>query len=82
MKNIGLLFVCPMNKLEKKILERFMLLLPNVSWFDYIDRSDGLHFVYYRHIDPYRLFNLDVFEYELHNPMALYGAVPLMMAHK
>ncbi|XP_071162739.1 neutral alpha-glucosidase AB-like isoform X2 [Mytilus edulis] len=31
--------------------------------------------------DPYRLFNLDVFEYELYNPMALYGAVPVMMAH-
>ncbi|KAK6182964.1 hypothetical protein SNE40_010527 [Patella caerulea] len=31
--------------------------------------------------DPYRLFNLDVFEYELYNPMALYGAVPLMYAH-
>jgi alpha 1,3-glucosidase len=26
--------------------------------------------------DPYRLFNLDVFEYELDEPMALYGAVP------
>ncbi|KAK6477682.1 neutral alpha-glucosidase AB [Huso huso] len=31
--------------------------------------------------DPYRLFNLDVFQYELHNPMALYGAVPLLLAH-
>ncbi|KAL5009154.1 hypothetical protein ScPMuIL_014735 [Solemya velum] len=31
--------------------------------------------------DPYRLFNLDVFEYELYNPMALYGAVPVMLAH-
>ncbi|KAK3093332.1 hypothetical protein FSP39_014183 [Pinctada imbricata] len=31
--------------------------------------------------DPYRLFNLDVFEYELYNPMALYGSVPLMLAH-
>ncbi|XP_025103603.1 neutral alpha-glucosidase AB-like isoform X3 [Pomacea canaliculata] len=31
--------------------------------------------------DPYRLFNLDVFEYELYNPMALYGSVPLMIAH-
>lgn len=32
--------------------------------------------------DPYRLFNLDVFEYELDNPMALYGAIPFMMAIK
>ncbi|XP_071962090.1 neutral alpha-glucosidase AB-like [Antedon mediterranea] len=31
--------------------------------------------------DPYRLFNLDVFEYELNNPMALYGAIPYMLAH-
>ncbi|KAL5110032.1 Neutral alpha-glucosidase AB [Taenia crassiceps] len=32
--------------------------------------------------DPYRLYNLDVFEYELNNPMALYGSVPLMWAHR
>lgn len=32
--------------------------------------------------DPYRLYNLDVFEYELYNPMALYGSVPVMIAHK
>ncbi|XP_075044679.1 neutral alpha-glucosidase AB isoform X2 [Mixophyes fleayi] len=31
--------------------------------------------------DPYRLYNLDVFQYELYNTMALYGAVPLMLAH-
>ncbi|XP_072023564.1 neutral alpha-glucosidase AB-like isoform X2 [Amphiura filiformis] len=31
--------------------------------------------------DPYRLYNLDVFEYELDNPMALYGSVPYMIAH-
>lgn len=31
--------------------------------------------------DPYRLFNTDVFEYELNSPMALYGSVPLMIAH-
>jgi alpha 1,3-glucosidase len=31
--------------------------------------------------DPYRLYNLDVFEYELNNPMALYGSVPVMYAH-
>ncbi|KAF0991358.1 hypothetical protein HZS_5560 [Henneguya salminicola] len=28
----------------------------------------------------YRLFNLDVFEYELYNQMALYGSVPFMVA--
>lgn len=31
--------------------------------------------------DPYRLFNLDVFEYDLYNPMALYGSIPYMVAH-
>jgi mannosyl-oligosaccharide alpha-1,3-glucosidase len=31
--------------------------------------------------EPYRLYNLDVFEYELDNPMALYGSVPIMLAH-
>ncbi|CAL1285603.1 unnamed protein product [Larinioides sclopetarius] len=31
--------------------------------------------------DPYRLFNLDVFEYELNNPMALYASIPFMVAH-
>ncbi|XP_043931310.1 neutral alpha-glucosidase AB [Protopterus annectens] len=31
--------------------------------------------------DPYRLYNLDVFQYELYNPMALYGAIPVMLAH-
>jgi alpha 1,3-glucosidase len=30
---------------------------------------------------PYRLYNLDVFEYELDNPMALYGSIPFMIAH-
>jgi len=30
--------------------------------------------------DPYRLYNLDVFEYELNNPMALYGAIPYIHA--
>jgi mannosyl-oligosaccharide alpha-1,3-glucosidase len=34
-----------------------------------------------QYAEPYRLWNLDVFEYELDNPMALYGAVPLMLAH-
>eukprot|EP00116_Pleurobrachia_bachei_P001702 sb/3461964/ len=30
--------------------------------------------------DPYRLYNLDVFEYELDNPMALYGSIPYITA--
>jgi mannosyl-oligosaccharide alpha-1,3-glucosidase len=30
--------------------------------------------------DPYRLYNLDVFEYDLDVPMSLYGAVPLIVS--
>ena len=36
----------------------------------------------FRNGEPYRLFNLDVFEYELNSPMALYGSMPYMLAHK
>ena len=32
--------------------------------------------------DPYRLYNSDVFEYELDSPMTLYGAIPFMHAHR
>lgn len=31
---------------------------------------------------PYRLYNSDVFEYELDSPMTLYGSIPFMQAHK
>ena len=31
---------------------------------------------------PYRLYNSDVFEYEMDSPMTLYGAIPLMQAHR
>lgn len=31
--------------------------------------------------DPYRLYNLDVFEFELDSRMALYGSVPVLYAH-
>ena len=31
--------------------------------------------------EPYRLFNLDVFEYELDHPMTVYGSVPFLHAH-
>jgi mannosyl-oligosaccharide alpha-1,3-glucosidase len=34
------------------------------------------------HDDPYRLYNSDVFEYEMDSPMTLYGAIPLMQAHR
>lgn len=32
--------------------------------------------------EPYRLYNLDVFEYEADSTFGLYGAIPLMLAHK
>jgi alpha 1,3-glucosidase len=32
-------------------------------------------------LDPYRLYNLDVFEYEMDSTMAIYGAVPVVYAH-
>jgi alpha 1,3-glucosidase len=32
--------------------------------------------------DPYRLYNLDVFKYELDEPMALYGSIPFAISHK
>lgn len=32
--------------------------------------------------DPYRLYNTDVFQYEYDSPMALYGSIPFMQAHK
>lgn len=32
--------------------------------------------------EPYRLYNLDVFEYDLDSPSSLYGAIPFMYAHR
>ncbi|KAL1302933.1 hypothetical protein AAFC00_003254 [Neodothiora populina] len=32
--------------------------------------------------EPYRLYNADVFEYEMNSPMTLYGSIPFMQAHK
>jgi len=31
--------------------------------------------------DPFRLFNVDICEYEIDNPMALYGSIPMITAH-
>ncbi|XP_045457347.1 neutral alpha-glucosidase AB [Melitaea cinxia] len=31
--------------------------------------------------EPYRLYNLDVFEYELDSRMAIYGAIPVLFSH-
>lgn len=40
------------------------------------DGNDG------KYKDPYRLYNADVFEYELDSPMTLYGSIPFMQAHR
>lgn len=32
--------------------------------------------------EPYRLYNLDVFEYEHYSSFGLYGAIPVLLAHK
>ena len=42
-------------------------------------KGDGDRTSHYK--DPYRMYNLDVFEYELDEPMALYGHIPMMMGH-
>ncbi len=34
-----------------------------------------------KYADPYRMYTLDVYDYELDSPMALYGGVPLLLAH-
>jgi alpha 1,3-glucosidase len=32
--------------------------------------------------EPYRLYTLDVFQYEMDNPMALYGTIPILVGHR
>lgn len=32
--------------------------------------------------EPYRLYNLDTFAFDLHSRLGLYGSVPLLLAHK
>lgn len=32
--------------------------------------------------EPYRLYNLDTFAYDLHSRLGLYGSVPLLLAHR
>ncbi|XP_044125389.1 neutral alpha-glucosidase AB isoform X2 [Bufo gargarizans] len=45
------------------------------------EHADNLRLRTTENTDPYRLYNLDVFQYELYNTMALYGTVPLLLAH-
>lgn len=46
------------------------------------EHADSLRLRSTKSGDPYRLYNLDVFEYEIDNPMALYGAIPFIIAHR
>ena len=43
--------------------------------------TEGAAGLGHHYSEPYRLYNLDVFEYELDQVMALYGHIPLMLAH-
>ncbi|XP_053575926.1 neutral alpha-glucosidase AB isoform X2 [Bombina bombina] len=45
------------------------------------EHADNLRLRTTESTDPYRLYNLDVFQYEIYNTMALYGSVPLLLAH-
>uniref|UniRef100_A0AC35UBC5 Gal_mutarotas_2 domain-containing protein n=1 Tax=Rhabditophanes sp. KR3021 TaxID=114890 RepID=A0AC35UBC5_9BILA len=57
----------------------------NFHGFDHLyglpEHADGLVLKDTKNTDPYRLYNLDVFEYELASKMALYGSVPYVVAH-
>lgn len=46
------------------------------------EHADSLQLRDTRDGEPYRLYNLDVFAYELHSRLGLYGSVPLLVAHK
>eukprot|EP00064_Thunnus_orientalis_P021245 superscaffoldBa00006329_g21403 len=46
------------------------------------EHADSLQLRDTRDGEPYRLYNLDVFAYELHSHLGLYGSVPLLVAHK
>ena len=61
----------PMHSLFDPLSERVL-----IRWFTL--RGE----MFLSDTDPYRLFNLDVFEYDIQNTMALYGSIPYMLAHK
>ncbi|KAM7403629.1 hypothetical protein PAMA_004187 [Pampus argenteus] len=46
------------------------------------EHADSLQLRDTRDGEPYRLYNLDVFAYDLHSRLGLYGSVPLLVAHK
>ncbi|KAF7653204.1 hypothetical protein LDENG_00086110 [Lucifuga dentata] len=46
------------------------------------EHADSLKLKDTRGGEPYRLYNLDVFAYDLYSHLGLYGSVPLLVAHK
>lgn len=45
------------------------------------EHADSLALRSTKSTDPYRLYNLDVFEYETNERMSVYGAIPVLYAH-
>ena len=54
----------------------------NVCFDRRVHWSCGFWILCFSGSEPYRLYNLDVFEYELDSRMALYGSIPVMIAHR
>ncbi|KAK6632383.1 hypothetical protein RUM44_007425 [Polyplax serrata] len=52
-----------------------------VSAYGLPEHADSFALKSTKNNDPYRLYNLDVFEYELNSKMSLYAAVPIFVAH-
>ncbi|PKI32298.1 hypothetical protein CRG98_047311 [Punica granatum] len=49
-----------------------------------LEKSSGdkpTHGLGINHFEPYRLFNLDVFEYIPDSPFGIYGSIPFMLSH-
>ncbi|XP_077392790.1 neutral alpha-glucosidase C-like [Festucalex cinctus] len=46
------------------------------------EHADSLRLADTRDDEPYRLYNLDVYAYEIHSHLGIYGSVPFLVAHK
>nr|XP_057933507.1 neutral alpha-glucosidase C [Doryrhamphus excisus] len=46
------------------------------------EHADSLRLADTRDNEPYRLYNLDVFAYEINSHLGVYGSVPLVVAHR
>lgn len=45
------------------------------------ERADRILLKNTEYSQPYRLYNLDVFEYKAYSPQCLYGSIPYLTAH-